>query len=431
MDFAHITPPKTPSAWLDMDALDHNIKLVNQKTQAVKLRLATKSIRSLDVLRYIQNKSPHFIGLMSYAADESLYLLENGFDNILCAYPTLDMESVGATFNYTKQGATMIWMVDRPEHIDVLNKVGKAHDVIIDVCLDINMSMPLPKLYFGTKRSALMSIKDVKKLLKHIKKCVHINVSAAMGYEAQIAGLPEHLPGKNLLSPAIRLLKSRSQKQVSQRRRSIVEYLHKQGYTLKLVNGGGSGSMDFTSSQPEVSEITVGSAYYKPAYFDYMDSMHEFQPAAGFVLPVTRQPEKGVITCHGGGFIASGATGADKAPVIHYPEYLSSLSDEGFGEVQTPMALSKNKKGSNSPRVRIGDGVWCRHAKAGELCEHFNELICYRQSVQSTADGFASDDCVRKGFVSDGTLAEKSEKTNKEEKQQTMTTYRGEGKCFH
>ncbi|WP_201629035.1 alanine racemase [Psychrobacter maritimus] len=418
MDFAHIIPPKAPSAWLDMDALDHNITLVNQKTKSVQLRLATKSIRSIDVLHYIKDKSPNFIGLMSYAADESVYLLENGFDNILCAYPTLDMASVAATFDYTKQGATMIWMVDRPEHVDVLNEVGKIHDVVIDVCLDINMSMPLPKLYFGTKRSALMSIKDVKKLLKHIKKCRHINVSAAMGYEAQIAGLPEHLPGKALLSPAIRLLKSRSQKQVSKRRCSIVEYLNKQGYTLKLVNGGGSGSMDFTSSQPEVSEITVGSAYYKPAYFDYMDSMHEFQPAAGFVLPVTRQPEKNVITCHSGGFIASGAAGADKAPVIHYPEYLSLLNDEGFGEVQTPMAISKAKKDGNTPRFSIGDVVWCRHAKAGELCEHFNELICYRHSAQSTTDGFAR---------SEGTRPIINTKT----KNQIMTTYRGEGKCFH
>lgn len=409
MDFAHIIPPKAPSAWLDMDALDHNITLVNQKTKAVQLRLATKSIRSIDVLHYIKDKSPNFIGLMSYAADESVYLLENGFDNILCAYPTLDAKSVAATFDFTKQGATMIWMIDRPEHVDVLNEVAKAHDVNIDICLDINMSMALPKLYFGTKRSALMSIKDVKKLLKHIKKYPNIKVSAAMGYEAQIAGLPEHLPGKTVLSPAIRLLKSRSQKQVSKRRRSIVAYLDKQSYTLKLVNGSGSGSgsMDFTSSQPEVSEITVGSAYYKPAYFDYMDSMHEFQPAAGFVLPVTRQPEKGVITCHSGGFIASGATGADKAPVIHYPKHLSLLNDEGFGEVQTPMAIGKTGNNDEMPRLNIGDMVWCRHAKAGELCEHFNELICYRQSGQPTVAA------------------------NKEQKQQTMITYRGERKCFH
>lgn len=402
MDFARTLPPTKPSAWLDLDALDHNIKLVNTKTKAVKLRLATKSVRSIDVLKYIKDKSPNYIGLMSYAADESVYLLENGFDNILCAYPTMDVDSVVQTFEYTKQGATMIWMVDRPKQVDVLSSVAAAHDVSIEVCLDINMSMPLPKLYFGTKRSALMNKRDVKALLKHIKKHSHIKVTSLMGYEAQIAGLPEHLPGKALLPPAIRLLKKRSQKQVFQRRSSLVAWLKKQGFNLKIVNGGGSGSMDFTSSQPEVTEITVGSAYYKPAYFDYMDTMQDFQPAAGFALPVTRQPEKGVVTCHGGGFIASGAVGSDKTPVVHYPAGLSLLPDEGFGEVQTPFAVDACLiKSNNVPK--IGSAVWCRHAKAGELCEHFNELVCYRQNAQPTAEGTA----------------------------QTMTTYRGEGKCFH
>ncbi|PNK59558.1 alanine racemase [Psychrobacter sp. FDAARGOS_221] len=402
MDFSQINPPYSPSAWLDMDALDHNIALVTQQTQAVNLRLATKSIRSLDVLHYIKDNSPNYIGLMSYAADESVYLLENGFDNILCAYPTLDMQSVAQTLEYTRQGATMIWMVDRPEQVDALSQVAKSHQTTIEVCLDINMSMPLPKLYFGTKRSALMSKKDVKNLLKHIKKQRHIKVAALMGYEAQIAGLPEHLPGKTRLSPAIKMLKQRSKKQVSQRRGSLVKWLTKQGFDLKLVNGGGSGSMDFTSSQPEVTEITVGSAYYKPAYFDYMDSMSEYQPAAGFVLPVTRQPEKGVITCHSGGFIASGATGIDKAPVVHYPQGLSILTDEGFGEVQTPLAVN-TKKLNNAAVPTIGSAVWFRHAKAGELCEHFNELVCYRDSQVIEAEGSA----------------------------RTMTTYRGEGKCFH
>ena len=416
MDFAQITPPKTPSAWLDMDALDHNIQLVNQKTQPINLRLATKSIRSIDVLRYIQARSPKFIGLMSYAADESVYLLKNGFNNVLCAYPTLDMYSVAATFVYTKQGATMIWMVDRLEHIDMLNKIAQIHDVTIEVCLDINMSMPLPKLYFGTKRSALMTIKDVKKLLNHIKTCSNICVSAAMGYEAQIAGLPEHLPNKALLIPAIRLLKKHSKNQVSKRRRTIIDYLTNQGYKLKLVNGGGSGSMDFTSTQAEVTEITVGSAYYKPAYFDYMESMQAFKPAAGFVLPVTRRPEIEVITCHGGGFIASGSVGIEKSPVIHYPPHLSLLKDEGFGEVQTPMVILKAKKGSNVEVPSIGNVVWCRHAKAGELCEHFKSLICYRENndLHPQMNTVINDERLL-GVTT----------------QHTMTTYRGDGQCFH
>jgi len=402
MDFAQLPAPPRVSAWLDMDALDHNIKLVNQKTQAVKLRIATKSIRSMDVLRYIQKHTPHFIGLMSYSAAESVYLLQNGFDNILCAYPTLDRASVAEALKYNQQGATMIWMADRIEHLHLLNEIGKQQEQSVEVCLDINMSMPLPKLYFGTKRSALMRKSDVKTLIEQAGSLSHITITAMMGYEAQIAGLAEHLPGKSLITPAIKLLKNSSKRQVSRRRASMVHWINKQGYPLKLVNGGGSGSMDFTSSQPEVTEITVGSAYYKPAYFDYMDSMQQFKPAAGFVLPVTRQPEKRVITCQGGGFIASGAIGTDKVPVVHYPPGLSLLTDEGFGEVQTPFAVDEAViKQGNMPT--IGEAVWCRHAKAGELAEHFNELVCYRGNKPLIVEGAA----------------------------QVMTTYRGEGLCFH
>ena len=212
-----------------------------------------------------------------------------------------------------------------------------------------------------------------------------------MGYEGQIAGLPEHLPDKAMLAPAIRGLKSLSKKQVRLRRPKIVNWLNKNGHPLSIVNGGGSGSMAFTCAQPDVTEITVGSAYYNPALFSYMDSMQDFTPAAGFVLPITRQPEADVITCHGGGFIASGAMGSDKAPVIVYPDNLSILKDEGFGEVQTPM------QARGKLTVGIGDYVWCRHAKAGELCEHFNEIITYRSG---NACG-------------------------------TMQTYRGAGQCFH
>ncbi|MDO5769054.1 MAG: alanine racemase [Psychrobacter sp.] len=391
MDFANITPPSAPSAWLDLDALDANIKRVNQMIGDTQLRVATKSVRCIDVLKYVREHSPNFLGLMSYSARESVYLLEQGFDNILCAYPTLDKEAIAQTLSFVNQGAVMVWMVDNFEQWQLLEDVGREHNTVLDVCLDINMSMTLPKIYFGTKRSRLFTIADVKKLLKTTKKFKHSKVTAMMGYEGQIAGLPEHLPDKAMLAPAIRGLKSLSKKQVSSRRPKIADWLNSNGYPLSIVNGGGSGSMLFTCAQPEVTEITVGSAYYYPALFSYMDSMQDFSPAAGFVLPVTRHPEPKVITCHGGGFIASGALGTDKAPLIVYPENLSILNDEGFGEVQTPMQA----KGKLT--VGIGDYVWCQHSKAGELCEHFNELITYRRNK---ACG-------------------------------TMQTYRGAGQCFH
>jgi D-serine deaminase-like pyridoxal phosphate-dependent protein len=41
---------------------------------------------------------------------------------------------------------------------------------------------------------------------------------------------------------------------------------------------------------------------------------------------------------------------------------------EGAGEVQTPLL------GEAAGALRVGDRVWFRHAKAGELCERFNEV---------------------------------------------------------
>ncbi|WP_230658452.1 alanine racemase [Psychrobacter sp. I-STPA10] len=395
MDFAHITPPYAPSAWLNLDGLDANIHQVNQMTSNINLRIASKSIRSIDVLKYIQAKTPNFIGIMSFCAQESAYLLGNGFDNVLCAYPTFDRAGIIKTLPYCQNGATMIWMVDSFEQWQLLEEIGRQHNQTLQVCLDINMSMPLPKLYFGTKRSSLFNISDIKKLLKQTKKFKHSKLTAMMGYEGQIAGLPETLPDKAKLAPAIRALKALSKKQVSKRRQKIAYWLNKNNHPLTLVNGGGSGSMAFTCLQPEITEITVGSAYYYPALFSYMDSMTNFTPSAGFVLPVTRQPEPKVITCHSGGFVASGAMGADKVPQIVYPDNLSILKDEGYGEVQTPM------QATGKLSVGIGDYVWCRHAKAGELCEHFNELITYRKI------------------------------DNQHQTQGSITTYRGDGQCFH
>ncbi|PID37782.1 MAG: amino acid aldolase [Pseudomonadales bacterium] len=406
MNFANIPPFFSPVIWLDMNALDHNIAIVNQKTQSKKLRIASKSVRSIEVLKYIADKTPNFIGIMSYDALESQFLLENGFDDVLCAYPQMNELAIKACEETVQKllpdgkDIKMTWMIDNLEHWQLLEKIGKELNQSIRICIDVNMSSKFPAVYFGTQRSSINNHKQLKKLLKQHKRTKptssYTKVVGLMGYEAQIAGLAESAIGKEALAPVIRLLKTRSKSHVSKRRKNCVQVLNKSlakslQPSLEIVNGGGSGSMDWTCASEEVTEITVGSAYYLPAYFSYMDTMQAFQPAMGFVLPVTRKPFKDTVTCQSGGFIASGSMGKDKQPIIHYPKNLQTLSDEGFGEVQTPIKLDK------ASQLNIGDNVWFRHAKAGELCEHFNEIHTFR-------DGKETD---------------------------TFLTYRGQGKCFH
>ncbi len=401
MNFFQVSSILSPSAWLDLDALDANIALVNQQIQNKKLRIASKSIRSVDVLQYIAQQSPNFVGVMSYDALESQFLIQNGFSDVLCAYPQINKQAVLAceqtVLEYQKHGymqgkeIKMTWMVDSLEQWQLLEDVGQSLNKTLRICIDVNMSSKFPAVYFGTQRSSITSAKKLKYLLKKYRKSVNTQVVGVMGYEAQIAGLAELAKGKESLAPIIRLLKIRSKKHVAKLRQDCVKVLQTIKPDVEFVNGGGSGSMQWTCSQPEVTEISVGSAYYMPGYFDGMDSMQGFTPAAGFVLPITRKPYNNIVTCHSGGFVASGAMGKDKQPVIIYPQGLEYLSDEGFGEVQTPIKIKKSQP------LKIGHNIWLRHAKAGELCEHFNELFVFRDSKQID----------------------------------TFKTYRGQGKCFH
>ena len=48
---------------------------------------------------------------------------------------------------------------------------------------------------------------------------------------------------------------------------------------------------------------------------------------------------------------------------------------EGAGEVQTPISLK------TSQIVNLGDPIFFRHAKAGELAEHFNDYLFVRGDV--------------------------------------------------
>ena len=65
---------------------------------------------------------------------------------------------------------------------------------------------------------------------------------------------------------------------------------------------------------------------------------------------------------------ASGPAGADRLPAPAYPAGLRLVGTEGAGEVQTPL------RGSAADSLAIGDRVWFRHAKAGELCERVDVL---------------------------------------------------------
>ena len=382
--YSHLT---RPFACIDLDALDRNIEFVNNKALDKAVRIATKSVRSTSSLRYIAERLVNHAGFMTFDLNETLYLLGEGFDDLLLGYPQLEKELVKKTIPFIKKGRTVVFMIDCIEQWGWLEEIGKNNGVIFDVCIDVNLSTDFKVIYFGTKRSSLHTTADVENLLASGGSYTHTRVTGVMGYEAQIAGVTD-IPSSKWQAPVVKKLKKMSQKKIRQLRQKVVEIVRNNYTTLRFVNGGGSGSIDFTARENEVTELTIGSAFYFPALFSKYDNL-PLDNAVTFGLRITRNPEDGVVVCHGGGYIASGATSIDKSPVPVWPENLSFIKNEGAGEVQTPL---HDKEG----KLRIGDTVYFRHAKAGELCERFNKLHARRGATYAGA----------------------------------FTTYRGEGECY-
>ncbi|WP_342511535.1 amino acid deaminase/aldolase [Sporosarcina sp. FSL K6-1522] len=360
-----------PFACIDLDALDRNIAFVNRVAGQKGIRIATKSVRSIQLLQYIAERLNHPVGWMTFDLRETHYLLENGFDDLLLGYPQYEKDAVERIIPFIREGRTVIFMIDRLEQWQWLESIGQEHAIVFEVCVDLNLSTDFKMLYFGTKRSALQTVDDVAALVRSGASFTHTTIIGVMGYEAQIAGVAD-LPVVSWQKLLIKRLKALSYKGVRKFRTDAIDLIRREITTLRFVNGGGSGSIDFTAGEEEVTELTIGSAFYFPALFSRYKNL-PLEPAAMFALRVTRKPEQGVVVCHGGGYIASGVTGSDKNPMPVWPANLSFLKNEGAGEVQTPLR-------DRDDAVQIGDTVYFRHAKAGELCERFPELHARRGS---------------------------------------------------
>ncbi|ELZ12269.1 alanine racemase [Halovivax asiaticus JCM 14624] len=356
-----------PLAYLDRSALEANIRTTRRRASGRPVRVASKSIRCRAVLREVLDRDG-FRGVMCYTGHEAAHLAADGFDDLLVAYPVVDADELAAVCSAIEAGTRIVLLVDSDAHVERISEVAAERGVSVPICLDLDVSTDHLGVYFGVRRSGIRSASAALELARTIADAPAVTLSGLMGYEGQLAGLPDDDPSNSFVTNAVvRRLKRRSEPIVHERRQETVAALEREGFALDFVNGGGTGCLESTRRDTSVTELTAGSAFFAPGLFDHYRGF-TIAPAAGYAIEVVRRPEPGVYTCRGGGYVASGPPGVDKIPTPHLPRGVSLFDAEGAGEVQTPVSYD------GPHRLELGDPVFCRHAKAGELCTHFEHL---------------------------------------------------------
>ncbi|HVW47691.1 MAG TPA: amino acid deaminase/aldolase [Solirubrobacterales bacterium] len=361
---------EAPFAFVDLDAMWANADALLDRAGRKPIRVATKSIRCRALLEEILGRDARFAGLMTYTLPETLWLAEAGHTDLLLAYPTADSAALRelALRSAGDPERAPLLMVDCVEHLEAIEAVLGADAPPVRVCIDIDASWWAlgGRIKFGPKRSPVHTVEGAVALAREIERRPQIELDALMAYEGQIAGVPDRPPGRRLRGAAIRFMQRRSAKELAARRAAIVAAIG-EFCELPIVNGGGTGSLETTAAEEVVTEVTAGSGFYAPALFDHYDRF-TLTPAAGFALPIVRKPSPEIATALGGGYLASGPGDAARLPSPWLPKGLELDAEEGAGEVQTPLL------GPPAADLQVGDRVYMRHAKAGELCERFDVL---------------------------------------------------------
>lgn len=387
---AHLDPP---FAVVDLAAFDANARDLVRRASGVPIRVVSKSLRCRHLIERALAR-PGYRGVMSYSLAEALWLHAAGTsEDLLVAYPTTDRTSLRALAGDEAARQHVTVTVDSAAHLDLIDATLGAGHPPVRVCLELDLSWrPLPYgpvVQVGTWRSPLRAPAQAALFAETILRRPGFSLVGVLGYEGQVAGVGDAPAGHPVRARLVRAMQARSAAELRERRAETVRRLRALT-ELEFVNGGGTGSLESTAADESVTELAAGSGLVGPTLFD---SYRRFRPrpALQYALPVVRRPGPGVATLFSGGYVASGTGTPDRLPTPLRPAGLRLTRVEGAGEVQTPV------RGAAADRLSVGDRVWLRHAKGGELAERLTEY-----HLIDPAGGTA----------------------------RRVPTYRGEGQCF-
>ncbi|MCF6523193.1 amino acid deaminase/aldolase [Streptomyces sp. JJ36] len=357
-----------PLALVDVAAFDANAEDLVRRAGGKPVRVATKSVRCRALLERVLARDG-FRGVMAFTLAEALWLARSGVPDVLVAYPSADREAFAELASDPELAEAVTVMADDPAQLSLIDAARAGGRAEIRVCLELDTSLRLlgGRVRVGARRSPLHAPAALAEAARSVVRRPGFRLVGLMAYEGHVAGVGDAVPGRPLRSRAVRLMQTAARRELAARRAAAVRAVRAVAPDLEFVNGGGTGSVQHTVAEDAVTEVAAGSGLFVPRLFDHYRSFSG-RPAALFALPVVRRPGIGVVTVLGGGYPASGAAGADRLPQPYLPPGLRYDPVEGAGEVQTPLL------GTPADDLRIGDRVWFRHAKSGELCERFAAL---------------------------------------------------------
>ena len=344
-----------PLVAVDLDAFDANADDLVRRAGGLPVRVASKSVRCRTLLDRVLAR-PGFAGVMAYAVPEAVWLVGAGVRDVFVAYPSVDEAALRAVATDDLLRAEVTVTVDSVEHVRWLRDTLGADVAGLGVALDCDASLRVGRVHLGVRRSPTRTPEQALAVVRAALG-VGLDVRGVMFYDAQVAGLPD-------AGPHIRALKRRSVRELRER-----------------APGGRRGG-----ARRDRPALRQRGRHGQPAPVRRRPGGHRAGRRLGPVRPDPLRRLRRPRPAPGDGLRPAGR--APTGPGLRHGVRRRLRRERGAGVVAgaarrcaagcrwcAPRRPARCRPRCTAPTptaLRIGDRVWMRGAKAGELLERFD-----------------------------------------------------------
>jgi len=236
----------TPALVVDLDALEHNARLMAQRcTDAgIDWRPHVKACKAPAMaLRLIEAGA---VGVTCAKASEALAMANGGVADILIANEVVGAEKVGRLVEVARL-ATVCVAVDDAANIREISAAADSSGVTIDLLVDIDVNL----------HRCGVTPEEAPALCALIADLPSIRLRGLMGYEGHVMGLPDEEKERETAMSASILGRAN-------------ELCQSEGHEIGVLSGGGSGNYRYVLEQGVLNELQAGGAALMDLTYELM-----------------------------------------------------------------------------------------------------------------------------------------------------------------
>ncbi|HVY86206.1 MAG TPA: alanine racemase, partial [Caulobacterales bacterium] len=252
------------------------------------------------------------------------------------------------------------WLIDTPARLAAYVEIARAHNAPLDVSFEIDV---------GLHRGGFPDANALNAALDMAKTEPLVRMRGLMGYDPHVVKVPDPKGAFRQVQEAYRAARAR-----------LAEALGVAPEALTL-NSAGSPTYKLHAAGTVANEVSIGSAFVKPADFDLPTLTHH-QPASFIATPVIKALDQTRIPALEGlsGVMSFWDPNSERAFFIYGGHWLARPESPPGLQYNDLFGRSSNQElltGSRRVALAVDDYVFFRPTQSEAVFLQFGPIACY------------------------------------------------------